>query len=101
MFLQDMLTFSRENGGGENILCLMAWDRSAGSDSFKPGYYGVLDWEPFLKLDNLDVLSTDPYWIHHSTFDFFKDNTIDAVKLAHKYGIKIWVMQALPDSRRY
>ncbi len=57
------------------------------------GWYGVYDWEPFIQIPELDVFSTDPYWIHSQPFSYFETNTREAVKLARKHGKKcqIWV----------
>lgn len=90
--MQELLNLNKECSGGENILCLMPWDRNSSAVDQKSGWYGVVDWEPFIRLDNLDVFAMDPYWIHIKDFQFFEANTRNAIELAHKYNKKcqIW-----------
>jgi hypothetical protein len=92
-FLQDMLDLSKSRSNAENVLCLMSIDRNQNASSLIPGWYGVVEWEPFAQMRNLDVFSTDPYWIHEKTFEYFTDNASRAIELAYKYNKKsqIWV----------
>jgi hypothetical protein len=79
----------------------MPWDRTAGRTSFSEGWlaaqsagwYGVVDWEPFIEIPWLDVFSTDPYWIHGQSYEYFTTNVEQAVRLSHKHGkqCQIWV----------
>ena len=76
----------------ENVLCLMPknpWD----GEQHVEGWYGVVDWEPFIALSTIDVFATDPYWIHERDWKFFEDNTIEAIALSRKYNkqCQIWV----------
>jgi hypothetical protein len=91
-FLGEVIQSAKENGGGESILCLMPWDRT-GAGSISEGWYGVIGWEPFVQMPQLDVFSTDPYWINWQSFDYFETNAREAVKLARQCGKKcqIWV----------
>ena len=100
-FLTEIIRTGKEAGGGESVLCLMPWDRTAGRTSFSgdwlaaqsAGWYGVVDWEPFIEIPWLDVFSTDPYWIHGQSYEYFETNVEEAVRLAHEHGKKcqIWV----------
>ena len=76
----------------ENILCLMSMNRKGGG-YFAEGWYGVVDWEPFIALPDVDVFSTDPYWIHNHSWEFFIDNVQEALELTRRYNkrCQIWV----------
>jgi len=92
-FLKEVIKVGKEVGGGESVLCLMPWDRTGREPKLSPGWYGVVDWEPFVEIPELDVFSTDPYWIHCQPFEYFESNVKEAVRLAGRYGKKcqIWV----------
>lgn len=101
-FLEELLGHAKKLGGGENVLCLMSWDRDVSNTPSSPGWYGVIDWEPFARLRDLDVFSTDPYWIHSKDFTYFEKNAEDAIRLAHTYGklCQIWVQAVwVPPNR--
>lgn len=95
IFLTRLIRASKEVGGGENVLCLMPLDESGNHPSSGPGWYGVDDWEPFVAVPEVDVFSTDPYWIHRhgGDWDYFTENTRKAIDLSHKYDkpCQIWV----------
>ncbi|CAI6025222.1 hypothetical protein [Cohnella sp. JJ-181] len=75
-----------------NVLCLMSFDRNQEGNR-RAGWFGVVDWEPFVALESVDVFSTDPYWIHARDWAYFDVNTKEAVELARKYkkSCQIWV----------
>ena len=104
IFLTRLLRAGREVGGGENVLCLMPLDESGRDPSSGPGWYGVDDWEPFVALPEVDVFSTDPYWIHRhgGDWEYFEQNTQKAIDLSHKYKkpCQIWVQSIwIPPNR--
>ena len=104
IFLTRLLRASRDVGGGENVLCLMPLDESGRHPSSGPGWYGVDDWEPFVALPEVDVFSTDPYWIHRhgGDWEYFEQNTQKAIDLSHKYKkpCQIWVQSIwIPPNR--
>ena len=92
-FLREVIRAGKDAGGGESVLCLMPWVRTSEHSTMSEGWYGVYDWEPFVQIPELDVFSTDPYWIHSEPFSYFSTNTREAVRLARKHGkeCQIWV----------
>ena len=104
IFLTRLLRAGREVGGGENVLCLMPLDESGRHPSSGPGWYGVDDWEPFVALPEVDVFSTDPYWIHRhgGDWEYFEQNTQKAIDLSRRYQkpCQIWVQSIwIPPNR--
>jgi len=89
-FLTRLLKFGKEAGGKTSILCMMPWSRGTNSNR---GWYGILDWEPFIQIPEMDVFATDPYWIHGGGWNYFTDNTREAVELCGKYKkpCQLWV----------
>lgn len=68
-----------------NILCLMPEHT---------GMHGVYSWEPVLNLKNLNVFSTDPYWIwFNRPFEWFVEWVSRAVEISRRANVKsqIWV----------
>jgi len=90
-FLKEITKFGKENGGGTSILCLMPWTRGENSNV---DWFGINSWEPFIQIPDVDIFSTDPYWIGGSNdWNYFVDNTREAVDLCRKYKkpLQIWV----------
>ena len=86
------------------MLCLMPLDESGRHPSSGPGWYGVDDWEPFVALPEVDVFSTDPYWIHRhgGDWEYFEQNTQKAIDLSRRYQkpCQIWVQSIwIPPNR--
>lgn len=54
-FLREMMALAKEEGA-DNAVCLLP---SEDAD------HGLADWEPLAESEDLDVLSTDPYWDVH------------------------------------
>ena len=82
----------------------MPLDESGRHPSSGPGWYGVDDWEPFVALPEVDVFSTDPYWIHRhgGDWEYFEQNTQKAIDLSHRYQkpCQIWVQSIwIPPNR--
>lgn len=68
-----------------NILCLMPEHT---------GMHGIYSWDPVLNLKNLNVFSTDPYWIWgNRSFDWFIEWVNRALEVSRKADLKtqIWV----------
>ncbi|MCD6510460.1 MAG: hypothetical protein J7L11_08765 [Thermoprotei archaeon] len=85
-FLDELTSEVRElDEGLLNILCLMPEHT---------GRHGIYSWDPVLKLKNLDVFSTDPYWIwSNRPFDWFVEWVKRAIGVSKKANLKsqIWV----------
>jgi hypothetical protein len=93
VFLSELSGMAKQVLPGiENILCLMPKNPWDGEQS-TIGWYGVVDWEPFIALESIDVFATDPYWIHERDWTFFEDNVRDAIVLSRKYDklCQLWV----------
>ncbi|WP_308639501.1 hypothetical protein [Paenibacillus silvisoli] len=88
----------------ENILCLMSYDRDQ-DGNHSGGWYGVVDWEPFVALESVDVFAVDPYWIHERDQAYFERNTKEAIALSRRYGkaCQIWVQSIwiVPGKERH
>jgi hypothetical protein len=93
-FLDELLIMAKEiDQNLENNLCLMPLIHPVASMGDCTGWFGVVDLEPFVALDSVDVFSTDPYWIQSRDWAYFENCTLEALELAKKYKkpCQIWV----------
>lgn len=102
-FLTELIANSKSAGSKLDFLCLSPLDRAPHRGILDIAARGVTDWRPFSRIPGLDVISTNPYWIHNDYgLDFLIGNAVETIEIAKKQGRKsqIWVQTAwVPDGR--